>query len=134
MSKVYVVTEGCYSDYCIRGVFDDKELALHFIAAFGNHADIEEWELNPHKKQLKKGYSPWFVRMAKDGTVIETHIEDSPYGFGEDPDDPFFDVNQNLFVHVFARDREHAIKITNERRTVLIATERWLSTEQEEPQ
>ena len=53
--------------------------------------------------------------------------------FGEDPDDPSFDVHQNLFVHVFARDREHAIKITNERRTVLIATERWPSTQEEEP-
>ena len=50
MSKVYVVTNGCYSDYHIVRVFSTKELALEFTGSILEQStydySIEEWALD----------------------------------------------------------------------------------------
>lgn len=47
---VYVVTSGCYSDYCIEAVFDDKEQAELYCATKGNsdYMYIEEFDTAEH--------------------------------------------------------------------------------------
>ena len=46
--KVYLVTEGCYSDYHIEAAFSTKEKAEELVEAMGRHssAGIEEFELD----------------------------------------------------------------------------------------
>ena len=52
MGKVYIVTDGDYSDYHIEACFSTKEKAEKFIdngekiKYFGDNAVIEEWELD----------------------------------------------------------------------------------------
>ena len=131
MKTAYIVTQGSYSDYHICGVFDKKELAEQYISAFGggqryDEMGIEEWELNPYKLELGKGYKPFFVRMDKEGNSSEVLEEDSTYGF-RDGEGYGFDIENNVYNHCFAKSTEHAIKITNELRAQLIAENKWRS-------
>jgi len=56
MGKVYIVTQGEYSDYGIVAVFATRKLAEECVRHMGHlsDADVEEWELNselPRKRQ-----------------------------------------------------------------------------------
>ena len=128
MNKIYVVTSGDYSDYGIDAIFTSRELAQAFINAFKkrdyDEFRIEEFELNPYKTEIRKGYFAFFVRMQKDGKCTEVYKENSSYGFNGGIDYGF-DVNKNMYCHVFAKDDKHAVKITNEKRTELIALDKW---------
>jgi hypothetical protein len=129
MSKtIYVVTQGSYSDYGIRAVFDDKALAQKFIEAFGSQSydqmEIEEWELNPCAPALRKGHVPYFLRMNREGEAVEVRAEASAYGFG-DGGRIGFDVNGNMYISLFAKNPQHATKIANEHRAQLIADGKW---------
>ena len=126
-NKVYLVTSGTYSDYKVDAVFESEELANKFIRSFKESYEefmVEEYDLNPQEKQIRSGFYAFFVRMQKDGDCIKVEKESSYYGFGGDRTYGF-DVNKNLYNHVFAKDEKHAIKITNEKRTELIALNKW---------
>ena len=130
MKKIYAVVQGSYSDYHICALFDNKPLADKFILAFGNQRwdemKIEEYILNPVKMELNKNYRPFFVRMCKNGDVGECRLDDSSYGF-LDEETYGFCMQKNLYNHCFARNTKHAIKITNELRTQLIANNKWIN-------
>jgi hypothetical protein len=64
--------------------------------------------------------------MDKEGNSSECNISDSDYGFGE-TEQHGFDIHGAMYIHVFAKDHEHAIKITNEKRVQLIANNQWKS-------
>jgi hypothetical protein len=127
MKYTYIVTSGEYSDYRINAVFDTKQLAEKYISSFKSSGydspEIEVHNLNPYKEEITKGYFAFFVRMTKEGECKDVHISTSSYGF--DNPNAGFDVNDNMYVHVFAKDEKHAIKITNEKRTQLIALNKW---------
>ena len=123
MENIYVVTEGSYSDYRICGVFDSKELAEKFTKSFGkDYMKIEEYTLNPFSKEVNENFKPFFVRMTSEGECVDIGLEvnfgclDSKYGF---------DNNKNLYYSVFAKDEKHAIKIVNEKRIQILASNTW---------
>lgn len=124
MKTAYVVTSGEYSDYSIRGVFDNRELAEKFVALLTDEDSptIEEWPVNPSARQLRAGYSIFFVRMDREGKAMEARQEGSAYGINGRPG---FDINGCMFVTVMAKDAKHAVKITNEKRAGLIARNEW---------
>ncbi len=135
MKKVFIVTQGTYSDYHICAVFDSQELAETFIASFApsiyGPMEVEEWGLNLMKLQLKKGYRPYFVRMDKNGNSFETNIEESCRRFTSSITDRYgFDIKGNLYNHCFAKNDNHAIKITNELRVRLMAGGMWKACEE----
>ena len=123
--KVYVVTDGDYSDYHICGVYSTKELAEHGKALFSGRygaAGVEEYELDDDKG-VPFGMLPWGVRMGRDGEAREAERESAdgqplkewaPYGDDE-----------TVYFEMFATDEQHAIKIANERRAGLIASGEW---------
>lgn len=126
MKKIYVVTCGEYSDYGIEAIFDNKELAEKFISCFEwydwHQPTVEEWELNPLKKEIKSGLNPFFVRMGKDGVTLDVHkVEDFPSFIGL----ARFDFTNNMYISCMAKDEKHAIKIANEKRLMLIAENKW---------
>ena len=130
MAKIYIVTSGTYSDYGIDGVFDTKEVAEKHIEAFGkgrwDEMNIEEWQLNPNEASLKKGLKAYRVRIDKQGNAKETEWADSSFGFkGELPDISFTYDNKLMNCYCFARDRVHAVKIANEKRTQVLAANSW---------
>lgn len=125
---IYLITQGEYSDYSVKGVFDNKELAEAFIAKF-SQADyrIEEYELNALAGRLNNPLTPFRVAMSQEGEVISitdgADIED-----GEPRVNFSFDYSHKrelLYVFCWANDSEHAIKIANEKRLQLIAANRW---------
>jgi len=126
MKTIYVVTTGTYSDYKIDSVFDSKELAQSYIDSFSTSGwykmSIEEFKLNPFEKQVKEGYLPYFLRMTKEGKCTQINICDSSFELGEKP---FFDVDDKICHKIFAKDEKHAIKILNEIRAQLVATNKW---------
>lgn len=130
--KIYVLTKGQYSDYHICGVFDNEELARGFVKLFDGSLNkeeydrymIEEYEVNPFKMEVGKGYNPYFVRMRKNGEAYKIRIADSEFGF-LDSNSFGFCMRGDLYNHCFARDEQHAVKITNELRVRLIAENKW---------
>lgn len=124
MEKIYIVTKGEYSDYHICAIFSSKIKAEKYCQAITKEGSwstpqIEDYDLDEY--DLKEGEHSWFVRMKKDGEVEEAYEDDSR------SDEHGFDINKNLYSHVFATSKEHAIKITNERRAQLIAQNDWPS-------
>jgi hypothetical protein len=127
MTKLYAVTTGSYSDYSVNGIFSTKQKAKDFKAAFPNETDfndIEEFELDPSAPDWKDK-DIWFVRMKRNGDVLEAEKRDkSLYGFFS-VGDQGFDINRDIYMTVLAKDKEHAIKIVGEKRAQLIAEGGW---------
>lgn len=141
MSKqtVWVVEQGSYSDYSVVGVFSSKENAQQIADKINSYsydkATIAEWSLDPGIDELRQGMSPYLVFMLEDGTVERCEpIDVTGYNFPGDveiwrrskaPVNRGKDVKDVLQAEVWATDETHAIKITNEHRTRLIATGEW---------
>jgi hypothetical protein len=123
MTSVYVVTTGCYSDYRIEGVFSTGEKAKEFISATGIEGDgeIETWILDAHIDKTERGYNFYTVKMRRDGNVVsigkETPLSARHWITGGRVD--------CLYTSLWARDKEHAVKIANEQRARIIALGLW---------
>ncbi len=124
---VWVVEQGEYSDYHIVGVFSSSANAQQIADAvnttpYGDRATVAEWPLDPLVTQLQQGLLFYRVDMQRNGTVdgVELRGMDERDLAGE------FEVYGNvLYATAWAKDEQHAIKITNEHRTRLIATGEW---------
>jgi len=130
MKTLYVVTSGSYSDYGIDAIFDSKELAQSFIDSFKRGAysefnEIEEWPLNPCDLELKRGRKAFFLRIDKEGNTSKIEWSDSAYGHKYGTDISFTFDKKLMNVYCFADDENHAIKIANEKRTQILAINRW---------
>lgn len=130
MKKVYVITSGDYSDYGIDGIFDSEESAKKFISAFNQKSafyemKIEEWELNPMEKYIRKGQKAFSVRMNKNGGVTDVEWEDSSFGFKRNKGIIFSFDKKIMNCYCFANDEKHAVKIANEKRAQIIANNTW---------
>lgn len=114
--KIYIVTQGHYSDYGIVGVFTDKSKAEE-LCNFGNEIDnwsdtrIETYESDTIDVKDK---GLFFVRMQSDGKVLEVKKEDFFYDLNDNSVGR--DVNGNFYTTCLARDEKHAIKIMAERK------------------
>ena len=141
MSTIYAVSSGDYSDYRVVAVFSTRAKAGAFIAAIPDSEwnEIEVYELDPDTADLiKDGYALWRVLMLRDGTVES--IEKSNLGRycysvtncrfeiwrrSQAPAYRGKGIPDCLVGTAMAKSAEHAIKIVNEKRTQLIASNRW---------
>ena len=127
--EIYLITAGEYSDYHIIAVFDNYRLAKNFVDSFKkdgyscDHPRIETWRLNPYKDQLDTKRKPFFVTIDKHGDTTRCEKDVSYDGFGDNGISFTFDKKIN--VHCFAKDKQHAIKIANEKRTQILAINQW---------
>lgn len=110
--KVYVVTSGEYSSFCIVAIFDDRGLA-ELCAARGDDADIKEYLLNPGADGLRAGLNAYLVHVDLDGTMrydpFSCDVVDEREGW------TFSDGGAAVCFRLWARDEEHARKIAGER-------------------
>jgi len=133
---IYAVSRGQYSDYGIVGLFSNKELAKEFIK-LGGGDDIEEYELDQFKSHVRKGFSSFHVQMDKEGNTSNVHINNLEYNLEDRIDLQFEWKNYAytgkvlLYTNVLASNKEHAVKITNEKRAQLIASGEWEEKEKE---
>lgn len=129
MSKIYIVTRGSYSDYSIAAVFSTEVKAWDFVRYWQENGNSYDWhdaeveirELDPLRRDLKDNLAPYFVRMDRDGNTSQLFECRETMSEGNTG----FDVEGNLYTHPRARDKEHAVKITNERRARILAENKW---------
>lgn len=126
MTKVFVVTEGEYSDYGIVGVYSEaNEDAANRLAKTRWLGRVEEYELDWEVDKLSRGLILYHVHMRSDGKCISigatTAIEEG------EPTHRIQEGPYEVYIHdlVWAKNKEHAAKIMNERRTVWMVTGRW---------
>lgn len=123
---IWVVTEGEYSDYAIVGTFSTKENAEACIAVLGDCTRVEEWILDAYIPDFRQGLRPWMIWILRDGTVRNANeTSDLPEPDAFYPTNQLAEKRDLMQVCVFARDREHAIKIANERRAIHLADGTW---------
>ena len=127
MKKIYLVTQGNYSDYRVVSAFSEKALAQSFIDSFVENdyepMQIEEYDIDEFSEQLRKGYKAYFVFMAKDGTCIDVKQQESAPRLLESIS--FSYDKKNMGTSMFAKDEKHAVKIANERRIREIMANHW---------
>lgn len=120
--KVYVVTQGRYSDYHIIGVTLDKKLAekaAEFNMKYGRYSNteayIEEWETDDfHSSALTCVFE---VDFDENGNIIdceENHWADEEF-------------TRASMVIVRAKDEEHAKKIAIDRRAMYLAAKEGIA-------
>jgi hypothetical protein len=143
---IYAVECGSYSDYHIIGLFSSESNAQLVIKAISEKVSpdwepepiIVEYILDPSIKELSKGYLKYEVIMLKDGSVESCkqinmgiyHIVEESY-IQKRSQIPYYSqqgLDDCLNATVLAKDHKHAIKIVNEYRTQLIATNKWEDT------
>jgi len=119
---IYLVTDGCYSDYRVLGAFSDKNKAEYAKMLMMADNDIEEYELD-YIPDHPKGHLLYYVAMNDmSGDVKE--CGQTPIGYNEWTWQPSCYNDDDDMYHTYimwATDTKHAIKIANERRTHLIA-------------
>lgn len=143
MKKIYVLTQGSYSDYSIVGIFSTRQKAEEFRTlvkpGYDGYNDLEEWTLDPDApEKIRHGYSIWNVTMLRDGTVEDSSVRDLDYyNVSRALDPPYIwerakapyyrgkGVPNCLDAAVWAKSRTHAIKIVNEYRAQFIANNKW---------
>lgn len=144
--KIYIITEGEYSDYHITGVAEDRETAELLIKNWGRgQYIIEEYYINSlDDAKTIQNKTKFEVTMWKNGNsnVMKSNYQEG--GFLQDPRFFFWGGMQTggievvMELEVWANSKEHAVKIANEKRSRLIASGEWdlkveeLNKEQEE--
>lgn len=119
--KVWALEEGNYSDYHVIGVFSSEQNADRMQSIIGG--DVAEWDLDPEMDKINAGLRPYWVRMDRAGNVEEAQTKQSIelYHGGQGsilPDGRFL-------CDMWASDKDHAIKIANEKRAHAIASGRY---------
>jgi hypothetical protein len=152
--KVYVVTEGEYSDYHIVEIFTNKEKAELLAEPFYERR-VEEFELDPETPDyIKRGYKIFFINMFEDGGLPQNPDDFDVYEYSADRSSwdlnkarfvkheyPYFHTGEKwrhgndedkphngewvMEIDILAKDKKHAIKIANEKRVQLIGGNMW---------
>ena len=119
MAKIYIVTSGDYSDYCIEAVFSTKEKAEEYVQQHGMNYRVEDYDID--EEVVKKEIKLWGVTMRFDNfEVVGCDTELDRDGWSSHMKDTFRYflnwVNQervSLYIEADCMDR--AIKIASER-------------------
>ena len=113
METVYLVTDGCYSDYHVEAAFSTEEKADAYAGAVG-HGGVEEFTLDPTWEVCPKGMSVYLSWIHKDGQQMNAW-RTSYRLIPSDDEDVFRDNEKQLNFKFFARNLPHARKITTDR-------------------
>lgn len=123
MSKVYLVTDGYYSDYRVLGVYATMEKAEQAKLLYAADNDIEEYELDV-VPDSPPGLVPFVVTITVSGDV-RTIYRESADQFSPRWHVANWDGNLNGLFYMWARDEQHAVKIANEWRAQIAALGLW---------
>lgn len=144
--KLWCLTEGQYSDKSIVGIFsslekvneyieNDKRVKINYYKKLfpeetdeelleHSYNDLNEpFEIELDSVIIDKDKFPFLVYMKKNGDSTNVYLEDSvsieKYWVNIRKSS---NNNWDVLFYVNAKDKEHAIKIANERRVQLIAS------------
>jgi hypothetical protein len=120
--KVYVVTSGRYSDYRIEAIFKKKSDAVTLASVLSDGNEVEEWTVN-----TRRIIPLWSIWMKKSGDLDEDYgsptadIEE----MGETEGIYTSEYEETGHFVILADTMKRAIKIANERRTIILANNLW---------
>jgi|SRR5579859_643252 len=125
VSKIFVVTDGDYSDYHIVGVFSTQRKAREFNLR--HQGNIEEFELDQGFDFYKNGWKNCCITFDKDGNVVGKDIKDT-YSYWSATNGPtanrYWRDQDHIYVNsIMAPDEETAIKIASEKRLQFLVEE-----------
>ena len=115
MTSVFLVSQGCYSDYRVVGLFSDEAVAKK-MAALHPDGKVEEFTLDCYKDFAEAGLKRFLVYSKQGGSVevAEAYLE-SPLPEVDDGvvacRGASLAIGTWMTVYVQARDSEHATKI-----------------------
>lgn len=112
--KIYVITKGCYSDYHICAVTEDKYKADLLVKRFTDNreeAHIEEYDTDDYAVLLSNNV--YFCRQRK-GEEIKIRLSTGDY-INEHTLSVKGCCGGTLYMHVIARNEEQALKIALDR-------------------
>ena len=118
MAKIYIVTRGEYSDYCIQAVFSTKKKADEYRQQHGTDFSIEVFDIDG---EVKKETKIWRVVMRFDNfKVFECTAGLWGNGWGSHMKDTFeywVDWERTGYIRLYleADCMDRAIKIASER-------------------
>ena len=133
MAKVYMVTDGWYSEYRVLGIYSTKAKAEKAKVLFNADNEIDTIDLDVVPK-TPRWMLKWVVEMDRNGNVKDVSRENC-----EDPMDrasvwKHFDSDVTyLRAALWAKDDGHAVKIANEWRTRIVANNLWINGRYLEP-
>jgi hypothetical protein len=116
MATCYAITEGEHSDYRVLAVFSTKELAKSELAKYGKSVEIEELPLDPRVPDAPAGMKGFCCCKGISNDIwtssLSTHEMTKYKDVGEVQCSP----NRTCYsVILWARDKDHAIKIAAEK-------------------
>lgn len=118
MNKIFILTEGAYSDYHIVGVFSDYAVAEEYKTKLGADS-IEEWYLDAFPDSLYgKEYLPYSVCFSDQTRVIEYTYDINGIVLHKNI---FADRHGRMWIGLLAKDASYALKIASDIRRQLIA-------------
>lgn len=118
MAKIYIVTSGEYSDYCIQAVFSTKKKANEYRQQHGTDFSIEVFDID---EEVKKETKIWRVVMRFDNfKVSECTAGLWGDGWGSHMKDTFeyylnWKHEELIRLYIEADCMDRAIKIASER-------------------
>ncbi len=124
---IFLVTSGNYDEYCVRAVFSTHYKAEKYIKILGNsEARIEEYYLDI-TDSIPKDMYPFVVFMSKDGEAFDRrNYNVFPCIKSCINNECVIHYNYSGFTYfTFAKDFEHAIEITEEKRLELISNKKF---------
>lgn len=124
--KIYIVTEGSYSDYHIEAVFSTRKKAKEFMDTKDQYARIEEF---PIDEPVKREVQVWDICIN-----LDTKEVSRIWGHSNLPKDlvmlggsmPIPDGNRKITFTIESDSKKRAIKIASERLGAVIANERTM--------
>jgi len=122
--NIYLVTAGAYSDYRVICAFTKRKDAKAFVEKADSICEYDRYDIE--LKPLNAPPEEWVytaVRMAKDGSVIK--VWKNTFNDGTGMGYSGYDVDGNLYCDVNTDDEKRAIKVVNERRTMILAADQW---------
>ena len=133
MTKVYMVTDGCYSDYRVLGIYSTKARAAEAqeLYAAGNEVDEIEMDVVP---EHPRGCLAWVVQMDRNGGTSRVERKNCDEHRASVSVSKFYDASAPVMTaRLWAEDADHAVKVANEWRSRLVANNLWINGRHYEP-
>ena len=138
MGKVWIYTEGSYSDYHVEAVFSTKEKADAYAAQCGEYGGVDEWDVDEFADHVRR---PWWVceidletgdlvRAREGSEVISPHERGSEEsGTGTSYDPTSYNLRDVASGKSFV-SKDHAMKLAVEARQAYLRkqAEAWSGT------
>jgi len=119
MKKIYLVTRGYYTTYCICGAYSSKRLAKKMKKYFGDETEVEEWPLDITWPKRRKRF---YISMKRNGHIEEI-TTDKPFSIFDFMKEVEVEdgIDESWIFLIWAKNEKHAKKVAeNWRRKLLL--------------